>query len=230
MVGSKKLALTHNQIREKLCLVCLNTAEKLANDKVYEKLESRFPDFPMDKNDVRIPLGVCSTHRMYLTSNSASKNRQKQIENLKLPYGNFSTVVVPDPESRTCQCLLCDRIRGHKNHLLPLRVNPSSSTSSEEVNLSSSISSEEVIELTVPVIDTTAPVPIQDPSSFDLSDLIRVDEPSTPASLPLSPKRSTISFEGDLQKCSVFPLVQTCSNMSKIVQTLLLLQICFRFM
>ena len=181
--GSHKIQLTHNQIREKLCIVCLQTAEKRVPDKVLETLKSLFPDFSTDQSDVRIPRGICATHRIYLGSKSKTKDRSKAIEKITLACKNFDVVDVPDPENTTCQCLLCDRVRGKAVNLKYSKIDPKLSAI------------EEVVEIDVPVIETEEPTPFQDSGFLDVSDLFKNDEvPSNTSPTPLSPKRYNCDY------------------------------------
>ena len=111
MSPNSKKAFTHNDCRKKICLVCNSTSKAVrpANSSVYKNISTLHSNVKFDTSDARYPSGICTTHRIILSSlpESLTEACKNQISNLKFKHPNYDHVIVLDPDSMVCDCALC---------------------------------------------------------------------------------------------------------------------------
>lgn len=146
MFHSRKAA-THEENRNKVCIVCFRKGTYNITDSVKERIRLYFME-NISFNDSRVPAAICGNCRAHLLEISQGK---KLVDTL--PESVDTSTIVPImstrncPEQIACSCQICQVARSHLKQNMPPKSPVGRRLSEEQRELNNSISTADVVKL-----------------------------------------------------------------------------------
>ena len=104
MPSHSKTVLSHQECREKICIVCFRPkAVRILTSAEFYIIRSNFNlDILNLRSDLRLPIGICMTHKLELESIIEEGSQPK----FELVHTTFDFVILGD-NPKDCHCKLC---------------------------------------------------------------------------------------------------------------------------